>query len=53
MPIYEEVWAREDKILTAGGSALNMARAQRHVSPSGKVMYFGCIGDDERGRVLA
>ena len=32
-PIYEELYAREDKILTPGGSALNSARAHKHVKP--------------------
>ena len=27
MPIYDEVWAREDKLTSPGGSALNSARA--------------------------
>jgi len=52
MPIYAEAWARADRITGAGGSALNMARAQMHANSSGKVMYFGCIGDDEFGRTL-
>jgi len=53
MPIYDEAWARADKTTGAGGSALNMARAQMHANPAGKVMYFGCIGDDEFGRSLS
>ena len=24
-----------------------------HANKAGKVMYFGCIGDDERGRALS
>lgn len=27
MPIYDELWAREDKFTSPGGSALNSARA--------------------------
>ena len=32
---------------------MNMARAQMHSNSAGKVMYMGCIGDDERGRALS
>ena len=52
MPLYAEAWNRADKITGAGGSALNMARAQMHSNPAGKVMYLGCIGEDEFGQAL-
>jgi len=52
MPIYDEAWAREDKITTPGGSALNSARAQMYSNPGGRVYYFGCIGTDEKGQSL-
>ena len=35
-----------------GGSALNSARAQKYANPNGSVAYFGCVGNDERGRAL-
>ena len=52
MPIYDELWGREDKLVSPGGSALNSARAQMHANPQGSVGYFGCIGNDEMGRSL-
>ena len=52
MPIYDEVWARDDKMTSPGGSALNSARAQKYANPNGSVAYFGCVGNDERGRAL-
>ena len=52
MPIYDELWAREDKTTSPGGSALNSARAQRHANPNGSVAYFGCIGNDAKGQAL-
>ena len=52
MPIYDEIWAREDKITSPGGSALNSARAQKFANPNGAVEYFGCIGNDDKGRAL-
>ena len=51
-PIYVESYAREDKILTPGGSALNSARAQKHVNSAQSVSYFGCIGNDVQGQAL-
>lgn len=52
MPIYDEIYAREDKFTSPGGSALNSARAQKHSNPAGSVCYFGCIGNDDKGRAL-
>ena len=52
MPIYDEIWSREDKITSPGGSALNSARAQKFANPNGAVEYFGCIGNDDKGRAL-
>lgn len=52
MPIYDELWAREDKLGTPGGSALNSARAQKHANSAGSVAYFGCIADDAFGNAL-
>ena len=52
MPIYDELWARSDKLTTPGGSALNSARAQMYSNPKGSVAYFGCIGNDEAGCTL-
>lgn len=52
MVLYPQIWAREDKVIGAGGSALNSARAQMHSNPAGAVAYFGCIGNDEHGQAL-
>ena len=52
MPIYDELWARDDKFTSAGGSALNSARAQKFANPNGTVAYFGCIGSDAKGQAL-
>lgn len=52
MPIYDELWARDDKITSPGGSALNSARAQKFANPNGTVAYFGCIGSDAKGQAL-
>ena len=52
MPIYDQLMAREDKVVGAGGSALNSARAQRYSNMNGPVAYLGCIGNDNSGRVL-
>ena len=53
MPIFQQLWNREDKLTGAGGSALNAARAQKHTAPEGSVAYFGCIGNDEIGQTLS
>ena len=49
MPIYDELWAREDKMTSPGGSALNSARAQKYANTNGTVGYMGCIGNDAKG----
>lgn len=52
MPIYDELWARDDKLTSPGGSALNSARAQKFANSNGTVAYFGCIGSDAKGQAL-
>lgn len=55
MPIYDELWNREDRIAIPGGSALNSIRATNFMlkdSNSGLAHYIGCIGKDERGEHL-
>lgn len=52
MCLYDEIWAREDKTTSPGGSALNSARAQKFASASGSVAYFGCVGNDDKGRAM-
>ena len=37
MPIYEQCWNNENKDTGAGGSALNSARAQKHINAAGSV----------------
>ena len=53
IPIYQELWNREDKLTSPGGSALNSARAQKHCNANGSVAYFGCIGNDAYGESLS
>lgn len=55
MPIYDELWNREDRIAIPGGSALNSIRATNFMlkdSNPGLAHYIGCIGKDERGEHL-
>ena len=52
IPIYSELWNREDKLTSPGGSALNSARAQKYANANGSVAYFGCIGNDAYGESL-
>jgi adenosine kinase len=56
MPIHDELFAREDKELTVGGSALNTARACNFLLHKAghpqKVMFSGCIAHDEAGEIL-
>lgn len=56
MPIYDELWAMEGRQAIPGGSALNSARSANYFlknkGAEGKVTYFGCIGNDEKGKVL-
>ena len=53
MPLYDDIWARTDKLTLPGGSALNSARASKHANRSGcSVAYFGCIADDSEGQTL-
>ena len=47
MPIYDELYAREDSLHICGGSALNSARAANF--SGAKVAYAGCIGTDAKG----
>ena len=32
MPLYDEIWARADKLTIPGGAALNSARASKHAN---------------------
>lgn len=50
MPVYDELYARDDKEIIPGGSALNSARASKHAGAS--TAYFGCVGDDAKGQAL-
>jgi len=57
MPIYDELWGMEGRSAIPGGSAMNSARAAnyflKHRGQEGKVTYFGAIGTDPKGEVLA
>uniref|UniRef100_A0A7S3FUY3 Adenosine kinase n=1 Tax=Strombidium rassoulzadegani TaxID=1082188 RepID=A0A7S3FUY3_9SPIT len=56
LPIYDELWNMEGREAIPGGSGLNSARSCNFMLKSqgaeGKVTYFGCIGDDEKGKTL-
>jgi sugar/nucleoside kinase (ribokinase family) len=56
MPIYDELWGMEGRVSIPGGSALNSARAanflMKNMGHEQRVTYFGCIGNDEKGKVL-
>jgi adenosine kinase len=53
LPLYDEIWAMEGRLAIPGGSALNSARSAnfmfKNQGLTGKVTYFGCIGNDEKG----
>ena len=57
MPIYDELWNMPGKETIPGGSALNSARAAnymlKHAGTQDKINYFGCIGEDEKGKEMA
>jgi adenosine kinase len=56
MPLYDEIWAMENKETIPGGSALNTARCANYVlkaqEHANKVMYYGSIGHCEKGETL-
>lgn len=56
IPMYAEIWANPARVSTLGGSALNSVRAQRYAarqaSNETKLVYFGCIGQDDQGKVI-
>ena len=55
--MYDEIAQKEGCKWIAGGSALNTCRAASYTlqknGTSGKVVYFGSIGDGNRGKALA
>lgn len=58
MPLFEEAFHKEGRLLIPGGSALNSARAcgwsfSKQTPGKGRVGYMGAIGKDERATVLA
>ena len=58
MPLFEEIFHREGRLLIPGGSGLNSARAcgycfNKQSPGKGVVGYVGCIGKDERGKALS
>jgi adenosine kinase len=55
MPLFDEAYKREGRLLIPGGSALNSARAcgwTFQKAGSGVAGYMGAIGKDERGATL-
>lgn len=55
LPLYEELWNLEGSIKIPGGSCLNTIRSAnfmlRETLPN-KCTFFGCIGNDDEGKVL-
>lgn len=57
MPLFDEIFNKDGRLLIPGGSALNSARAcgysfSKQTPGKGVVGYFGCIGKDARGQAL-
>lgn len=46
MPIYQELLAKDDLVLVAGGAAQNTARGAQYILPPNSVVYFGSVGND-------
>ncbi|KAH3663575.1 hypothetical protein OGAPHI_004976 [Ogataea philodendri] len=47
LPIFDEVLARPDVRLIAGGAAQNTARGAQYLLPANSVLYFGSVGKDK------
>lgn len=52
MPIYDEVLAKSDLVLVAGGAAQNTARGAQYILPKDSVVYFGSVGADKYADLL-
>lgn len=56
LPLYDELWATEGRLAIPGGSGLNSARAMnfalKNQNQVNKVVYFGCIADDDKGQTI-
>jgi len=54
-PLYDEMYKAEGRDLIPGGSTLNTIRSTNFMlkdTHPNKVVYFGCIGNDEVGETL-
>ncbi|CAN6671187.1 adenosine kinase [Trichomonascus vanleenenianus] len=47
MPIFDEVVAKENVHILAGGAAQNTARGAQYILPDNSVVYFGSVGNDK------
>lgn len=52
MPIFDEVLAKPDVVIIAGGAAQNAARGAQNLLPAGSVFYFGSVGKDHYSEKL-
>ncbi|PRT53395.1 Adenosine kinase [Wickerhamiella sorbophila] len=52
MPIYDEVLAKDDVVIIAGGAAQNAARGAAYMLPEHTVAYFGSVGRDNYSKLL-
>lgn len=52
MPIYDEVLAKNDVVIIAGGAAQNAARGAAYMLPKDTVAYFGSVGKDNYSKLL-
>lgn len=57
LPIYAELLATEGMMTSPGGAGLNSCRGARFAMKAAGyetkgVTYFGCIGDDEAGKIM-
>ncbi|GKZ33544.1 adenosine kinase [Aspergillus brasiliensis] len=52
MGLYEELFAKHDVKLIAGGAAQNTARGAQYALPANSVCYIGCVGRDKYADIL-
>lgn len=54
MQLFDELWKMPNMETIPGGSALNTVRASNYMlqGKNQKIVYYGCIGQDEKGDVM-
>ncbi|BCS15576.1 Ribokinase-like protein [Aspergillus piperis CBS 112811] len=52
MGLYDELFAKNDVKLIAGGAAQNTARGAQYALPASSVCYIGCVGRDKYAEIL-